>query len=141
MSATLVEVDPPSSCSSVRVMAEDCNCALEVELSNHCEVSSTLGVDDCQASDVVPEPCITVAPAATGTARVYLERTGELEKVFTLTDSEGEHLVKATAKVTEFRGTSCISCEIQGGRGDRYRPLAWLVACAVLLRRLRPKRS
>lgn len=37
MTAKLVSVEPPSACVGVRAYADDCDCALVIEITNNCD--------------------------------------------------------------------------------------------------------
>lgn len=144
MVAALTSVEPESACVEVRVVADECDCALDVELTNHCASSVTVGeeeFDRCWVDEAWVGACASLGSGDVGTFVRYLVDTNAVTEAVSFIDANGEHEVTATAKVSEFYDTGCGACWLAVPR-VRSNGASFVGVIAVLLilwtRRARP---
>ncbi|HXK19850.1 MAG TPA: hypothetical protein VNG33_18695 [Polyangiaceae bacterium] len=107
MSVSQALVEPPLSCGTLTLNANDCACSVWFSIENDCQQNidtSGFAWDRCFPST---DPCTSIQPGDEGIMEPRLTTTGRRDFSFVVSDAEGPHTVTFDSNVKSFNDTSC----------------------------------
>jgi MYXO-CTERM domain-containing protein len=127
MRVSAVQVEPPLSCGTVKVNAQDCDCSVWFSIQNGCKQSidaTAFSWDSCFPSNT--SPCTSIQPGQEGILKPPLTTTGHRDYSFAVSDAEGVHTITFTSDVASFD----TGCAIRAA-GTSPQPI-WLAALGLV---------
>ena len=134
MRVSAVQVEPPLSCGTVKVTAQDCDCSVWFSIQNRCQQSIDATAFTWDRCFPTTDPCTSIQPDDEGIMEPLLTTTGHRDFSFAVSDADGPHTITFNSDVQSFNDTSCALRAGGASRQPNWLGLLGLVALTLGVR-------